>query len=350
MAGNKRLEWIGIANVCSCISVIYLHCNVVFWSFPKGRLWYTSNFIETFFYWAVPVFFMISGATLLDYRDRYTTVDFFKRRMLRTMIPFLFWGGFSAFYRFTVSKWETEGIIDIALGILNTKYCTIYWFFITLFSLYLSIPLLSLVPKKLREMSFLYLSIVAFVFNSLLPLAFELLNWKYNSGLRIPVAENYLIYILLGYLIANTDIPRKYRILIYIMGALGWFAHFYGTTVLSFQAGKIATTFKGYTKAPAILHSIAVMVAFRYIDWNILLKSRGGVLIQWLSKYSLGIYCIHYYLVMLIPVVFGFDSTRILWRVIGPAVIFCLSLIAAIILSKVPALKRIIVCKKLMRL
>ena len=69
---GKKL-YIAILNILACQSVIILHANGVFWSHPSGSLWITSNFLETFFYPAVPIFFMISGATLLDYRQRYGT-------------------------------------------------------------------------------------------------------------------------------------------------------------------------------------------------------------------------------------------------------------------------------------
>ena len=34
--------------------------------------------VETLAYWAVPVFFMITGVTLLGYREKYSTATFFK--------------------------------------------------------------------------------------------------------------------------------------------------------------------------------------------------------------------------------------------------------------------------------
>lgn len=44
---TKKL-YISVLNVVSCYSVVALHTNGVFWSRPHGRLWITSNFIETF--------------------------------------------------------------------------------------------------------------------------------------------------------------------------------------------------------------------------------------------------------------------------------------------------------------
>ena len=84
--------WIDILVAFSCISVVYLHVNNdVFWQRSHGWLWISSNIIECLFYAAVPCFFMISGYTLMDYRERYNTKVFLKRRLFRAFLPFIFW-------------------------------------------------------------------------------------------------------------------------------------------------------------------------------------------------------------------------------------------------------------------
>ena len=89
-AGQTCL-YIDVLAILSAFAVVMLHANGVFWSHPAGRLWLTSNCIETLFYFAVPVFFMISGATLMDFRAKYSTKEYFVRRLVRAGIPFLAW-------------------------------------------------------------------------------------------------------------------------------------------------------------------------------------------------------------------------------------------------------------------
>ena len=83
--------YISLLNCIACLGVILLHANGIFWSHPTGLLWTSSNFIETFFYWPVPIFFMISGATLMNYRESYYTILFLKNRIKKTVVPCLFW-------------------------------------------------------------------------------------------------------------------------------------------------------------------------------------------------------------------------------------------------------------------
>ncbi|CAB1241785.1 membrane protein of unknown function [Ruminococcaceae bacterium BL-4] len=61
--------------------------------------WGVSSFLETIAHWTVAVFFMISGATLLGYRTRYSTEIFFQKRFFHVVLPFLLW---SAIYFITL--------------------------------------------------------------------------------------------------------------------------------------------------------------------------------------------------------------------------------------------------------
>ena len=45
----KKERFIDVLTVLSCVAVVYLHCNGIFWSRPTGSKWITSTFIETFF-------------------------------------------------------------------------------------------------------------------------------------------------------------------------------------------------------------------------------------------------------------------------------------------------------------
>lgn len=68
----------------------FLHVNFVLWEFSGQTYWIEANLIESLFYFAVPCFFMISGVTLMDYRERCSTREYFKKRIGKTVIPFVF--------------------------------------------------------------------------------------------------------------------------------------------------------------------------------------------------------------------------------------------------------------------
>ena len=88
---KKKFYYIDFLRIFSMLSVIMLHVVADLLRVKYGSVeWHFSNIITSVISVAVPVFFMISGATLINYNKRYTTKQFFSKRFKRTVIPFLF--------------------------------------------------------------------------------------------------------------------------------------------------------------------------------------------------------------------------------------------------------------------
>ena len=89
---GKATDYITFVIVVSAFAVLTLHTNNCFWFYTgKEDFWFSANIIECVFYFAVPLFFMVSGITLMDFFDRYSMKRFFARRFMKTMLPFLVW-------------------------------------------------------------------------------------------------------------------------------------------------------------------------------------------------------------------------------------------------------------------
>ena len=96
MRKNDSLTWI---QVIACVAVLMLHTNGCFWNFSATQMyWKSANIIECFFYFAVPLFFMISGITMMDFYDRYTLREYFIKRGKKTVLPFLGWSCIGLFW------------------------------------------------------------------------------------------------------------------------------------------------------------------------------------------------------------------------------------------------------------
>ena len=76
---------------------------------------------------------MISGATLFDYRERYQTGAYFKKRFLKTGLPFITWTLINLVLKVALGQMEfrpsLSGMIDL---FTNTTAEQVYWFFIPL--------------------------------------------------------------------------------------------------------------------------------------------------------------------------------------------------------------------------
>lgn len=245
---SKRIEFIDYLNIFCCISVIALHCNGCFWQFSYERYWITSVVIECFFYFAVPIFFMISGVNLIDYREKYDTKTFFKKRLVKIFVPFLFW---SVAWLLITKQYRGKDIIDIFELIINTKVQGVYWFFIPLFATYLSIPVFGFIDKSDRKKVYSYVVGLSLIFVATIPLVCKLLKFNYNYGFTPYISSGYLIYVLLGYLLVNCyQFTLKQRRIMYFIGMLGLCSRLLTVMFWSLEAGKIINVLGGTLLSP----------------------------------------------------------------------------------------------------
>lgn len=304
-----------------------------------GRLWITSNFLESFFYFAVPIFFMITGVTLLDYNERYSTKEYFQKRFNKVVVPFFIWSiiGFLYAAKGTIQNGgEVDlNIIHIIDNVMNCRYMSVYWFFPPLFAIYLSIPVLAQIANK--EKTYLYMAFIGIVFVVILPLITSLFSMGYNVAFIPCIMSGYILYPVVGYLLQKKEFESKERKIIYLLGIIGWAAQFIGTIVLS-GPGEINQTFKGYLNLPTFLQSCAVFVAVKYHTSHnkVMIK-----IIKWLAKRTFGVYLIHMYLLQEISSFLQINTESIVWRTVGASLIFLLSAGIVWIAQQTPALKRI---------
>lgn len=351
MENNKKyILYFDLLNIFACFAVVALHVNGAVHTFAKTRNWVSCMFIEALFYFAVPVFFMLTGATLMNYRKRYDTGAFFKKRFFKTFVPFMIWSiigiCWSIFYTKGMKISDINTPAKFISAVINCKGMGIYWFFPALFSVYLTIPLFSLVDEDKRigkKGIFTYLILVYIVLNVLLPFVCRLTGIQWNSALNAVSCGGYVVWFLIGYLLANTDINKKFRILIYILGLIGFFMYFYLTVQNSFKTGKFDKTYAGYMNIPAMLMGTAVFVFFKYGKWNFIDKHEKAVrFVRNLSSASFGVYLIHYYLKDFSIRHFGIDPRSTLYRIVGTFIIYGLSVIIVRVIQKIPVIRKMV--------
>ena len=337
---SKRKDYITLMSVISAFSVVLLHSNGCFWIFSKSRYWFISNIIDALFFFAVPLFSMITGITLIGYRDKYSTKEYLKKRFNKTVIPYLFFSVFGIIYLLlnNVISLDSINFKYIFNGLFSDPPMSLYWFFRELFKVYLCIPLFASVNKNKRKVEFSYLVLVGVILNYLIPFIINVFKIDVSFGINVPVSSGFLIYVLIGYLLDNYKIDKKKKIVIHILGIIGLLMHIIGTYVLSMEANEIVRTFKGYTNIPCLLYSISIFIIIK--DLSIYIKNYD--IINRLSKYTFSIYLIHIYVMDIIKNLFNLDYTRLSYIFIMPFFVIPLCILITYILRKIPILRKIV--------
>ena len=345
MTKNKRIEYISLASVLSAIAVVYLHANGCFWRFSTSRYWITANIIESVFYFAVPVFFMISGAMLIDFNKRYSLNEFFKKRITKTVIPFIVWSLIylliEIFY-FKSIDINTVNLTYVVNGLINGNIFQLYWFFIPLFCIYLSIPVFSYISDEHKKSIFIYVTTLTFILNIFIPFIISVFNLRMDYTISMIVGGGYLFYPLVGYLLHKYEMPKNYRLVLYLLAIIGLLLHITGTYYLSFEAGKVINTYKGYTNLPSVLYSIGIFLFIKYDLIKIMKINIISRIVHFLDFYTLGIYLIHYYFLGFLMLKFNVQITSIVYRLLSPIFAITMSVIAIYVIRKIPIIEKIL--------
>lgn len=334
--GNKQgLHYINVLNVLACLCVVGLHCNGAVHTPVDQPYWYQSLLVETLAYWAVPVFFMISGATLMTYRRRYDTKTFLIRRFSKIGIPLLIWIGFFFVKNLVRGQYEHIDLRFVLNLLLYHNVQNVYWFFAPLFAVYFAMPVLSRLTENRTTLK--YMAGLGFLTISVLPFACTLVGVNFNPELTFPLTGGYVLHAVTGYLLSTHRFSRKERLAVYGLAVVGLVVR-YSHTVSSFLAqGQVDKLTWGYHNWPAFFLAVAIFVFVKQIcqyDW--VNHPKIVSLTAWLSGASFGIYLIHAYGMMLIMNKLGIWEGFWQWRLLGPILIYGVCLLIVKLTQKIP--------------
>ena len=333
----KRILYFDILNVFACLSVIALHCNGYTHTFAHDAAWKQAIFFETIFYSAVPIFFMLSGATLLGYKKRYNTKDFYKKRFIKTFIPYILFGIMLYVLHFLKLTLHSETNFDISNFLSSMLTGQIpyanYWFFIPLFVFYLFTPFLEKITtnSSIKEL-FILVSII-FFFQAIIPIINDMTKWGITQSTSI---YGYSAYAILGYALSKTDAERNKRILIILcITTLSLWAIRYTGLYHSYKRTSLLFNYFGlYAVIPA---TSIFFLAKRLNSW---LERHNKISnkISILSSLSFGVYLTHGIVLAMLP----FTKDSFSYRIIGIPIVYISCCIIVFFLKKIPFVQKIV--------
>ncbi len=122
------------------------------------------------------------------------------------------------------------------------------------------------------------------------------------------------------------------------MGIIGLLIHILVTQKLSFDAGTVIKTVKGYSNLPSIAYAVAVFLIIKQISDKISIKN----VFVFLSKYTFEFYLMQYFIYTTIERLFDLDTKLITYRLGTPLIVVLFTIIITWILRKIPILKKIV--------
>jgi len=343
---NSRIVYFDILNILSIVAVIALHCNGIVHNFSIKYVtaWSTSLIVECIFYWAVPVFLMLSGANLMKYRERYSTLVYFKKRFIKIVIPFIFWASVMLIWKKCTGQLKIDNMsVKTLLNIFfSNKEENTYYFIFLILGIYITIPTLSILAKEEYRTICWYTVYGIFITQSVLPIVLKLLGINYNNLLSIQIG-GYIIFVLLGYLLSTQNLTKKQRIELYCLAILSIFFRYSMTYFWTLSSNKLNKTLFGYTQFHSVLLATGVFVFIKNIRFNyIITNDKIKKIISDIAGCSFGIYLIHMIVKYYEILIFNINIYSWQWRTLGIITTYLISLAIVYVLKKIPIVRKIV--------
>ena len=342
---HKQIDYISVSKIIASFSVVILHTNSKFWKFKfhnYKNYWISANIIEGVFYFAVPIFVLCIGATLLDFNERYGLIKYYKKRVLKVVIPLLFWTFLLYFYKAYFIKGINKSKITFKF-VWNLYYGhKVYSIFKSIHSfilLYLIIPLITFVEKEQKLKIYTYCFVTLLLSQAFIPYLINVFHLNLVWIYKINVG--YLIYIFAGYIIQNYKFYKIEITIIYFLGIFGLLIHIIGTKILTLKYKRIILLHKGYLNLPCILYSSSVFLFIKE-NSNLLFKFINKKFINKISSLTIGPFFMHLPLIQLFRKYFKINVYSLNYRLFGGIIICIICLIITFILKKIPLINYLV--------
>lgn len=320
MSTSTNTQYFDTLRAIALLGVIIIHISspLVNMTYDDNMpYWWIGNVVDSAVRFAVPLFLMLSGATMLG-KD-YSLSEFYKKRMLRVFVPFLFWLAVYWIYRWVMLKpaeqpHEYQAIFNWGGKLfLKEGVSKHFWYVYMILSIYLILPFLG---RGLRKIN---LTITANILLIWVILTFacktipqNMYSWSGDFGSK---ALGYFLhagYLVLGYYLSRMAVTApRIRSLAATIFVFSVAVSSITTYFLSRNAQRLDLSMYSYLSINTIIQSIAIFI------WIKDSKSKNkyvNVIRKTLSNYSYGIYLVH---IMVIGILF---RNGIYWSFAHPLV------------------------------
>ena len=317
-----------------CLSVVALHVicaetDNIPQSDWSPRLKIERILVETFFRLSVPVFITITGSLLLR-KERELSWKKLKTKITHMLLVIITFG--LAYCLIESYLNGARGLLLLTESILNLmqgKSWAVMWYVYMLIGLYAITPIIKAYTDKATQKEYRITLIVLFVISSLIPTINTLTGLHftqfYLQGLL------YIFYYMLGQYLFRYSIPTKHILILMPIGLIG---------------SAILNTFDGIAYELDRLSSVFMVLLV--ISVYLLAKTanlKESKTVNFIAKYSFGIYLIHTFWLNVLNKGFGFYPSA-MPVIIGEISVFIYAIIASIlsclVLYRLPIFKKIL--------
>lgn len=351
---SNRIFYFDILRAIAIIGIVFCHASISFIVGDMGSInFYFSSFYDCLRDFSVPIFVMLSGALLIGKKDSLT--KFFKKRLSRILIPFIFWYIIYTLYSFINLKHSVDiaNAVDIFIGKGGTLGVA-FWFIWMIIVVYIAVFLINrLLQTRYNSKTIInVLAVLAVVY--ILMFQFHFFTSEYYSML-ISYYVSFISYAIIGYFLANTNyleskVSTNKLVLITFCLSIMLYVGYIVCYVVPTSLSKGYFTYIGYFHILILVISAVIFLFFKYLSKTQFLinleNTTCGSAITTLSKYAYGVYLAHYLILFNLKLfISGYVAisslNSIIWIPILVISTLIICLVILYILNKIPYINKI---------
>ena len=341
---KKRNVGFDFIRILSIFLVVVIHSNVAYLATDKGTVgWHVIMLCTSLCLVAVPLFFMVSGALLLDTNDVISIKDLFFKRILKQALPFLVWSLVYVVARIIMGKISFS--FSAFSDLLHQPAYYQFWFMYSLFAIYLLLPILQVIVLKLEKKHIEYLLIIWIVFSTLFPMLQKFLpGFAISSHVDLILCEGYIGYFLLGYYLKkyHAKISAKKSLPIAFVGL---FLTGLSSVIEYNVCTNKAISYQGYFYQTYLTPFVAIAVIGLFLFFQNAKFSEKGKSLRALrtgAELSIGVFYIHMLILTLVESFGLIGDSNVLVLVAKIVIVYSCSYLLSFVISKIPFVNKVL--------
>lgn len=305
---KERDTYTDILRILAVIFVILIHTVAAQWyDLPLSSSgWKMMNALDSIARWTVPVFFMLSGAYILDPEKDISAKDIYGKYILRVLTALLFWGLLYQIYDIIdKAVYENVPFTAASLAAIPKNFIfgfpyTHLWYIYRLIGLYMLAPFIRIFIKNASKKDIEQLLILFIIVGSVIPFINTVLRQQGSSlavSFKIVELTGFVFFYIAGYYLRKYDASRPLQIFIYAAGIAGAVITTVLTDYYSCRNGVKTEDFYVNTTPNVAAMALALFTGAKQLFGRKQFSAKAKSVITYLSSCTFGIFLVHFFFV-----------------------------------------------------
>lgn len=359
MDSRKHLD-IEMMRILAAFFVIFNHTGnhayFLFSLYPMHSVqFWLYLFPSVFCTFSVPLFFMITGALLLN-REPEPLKDLWKHRVLKMILVLLFWS--MLYYFVSVCRGTRRfSIKEFAAVLYDRNWNYSFWYLYAYIPMLISLPLLQKFAKGLSNKDYIYMIALFAAFSSLLP-TMQYLLWQdqhnLNENFRLGwVCTNTLFYPCLGYFLqhrARNFWNKRRLVILWTVNIAAILTASYMTYLKAKATGVCdEANSEAFHSTFVAVNCVSIFASCQYFSQHVKLSEPIRKMILSVGSCTFGIYLLHLLFMEIPEVRILLDVFRNQWNLnamvsglLYCVCIFLMGYLTTLLMKRIPLIRKLI--------